>query len=303
MANDRSGFIQMGLWADVVDERRKSSNWPSGDLTIPRSDCLSYEDLLINDNWQSRLTCVLDTTRVLLEALDSVGIKERFIAWGNLIGWVRHNHGLVPWDYDADIALTKESCRSSMQELKKRGHRNIAQVLQEILPEGYMMARIAKTDVHNLDAFDDCEQDEIRIEQFADGRRTCFVDLWFTTREATPNSGCTCDDDVPSPRMCFNSFDAKRGCFAEEDIFPLTKGLLSNTVEVEVPKNAEKVVKRMYPDGVGIENLAAVPVNVFFEHGWIMVVANERTPFAVIKHLDAIRITLLLALAIDQDRM
>ncbi|KAF4710787.1 hypothetical protein FOZ62_003099, partial [Perkinsus olseni] len=107
------------------------------------------------------------------------------------------------------------------------------------------------------------------------GGRMCYTDIWFLDHESSEGAACQCDSDIPSPRVCFENKYYSCGCIAETDLFPLTDSRLLGKVSVRVPHNPSEVLRRLYPSGIGIKNMATVPENPLFEDNWSIVIANS----------------------------
>ncbi|KAF4728415.1 hypothetical protein FOZ62_030479, partial [Perkinsus olseni] len=68
-----------------------------------------------------------------------------------------------------------------------------------------------------------------------------------------------------------------RGCISEADLFPLADSTLLGKVSVNVPNDPLGVLRRLYPAGIDIKNMAPVPKNPLFEDDWSIVVASSPT--------------------------
>ncbi|KAF4685939.1 hypothetical protein FOZ60_005918 [Perkinsus olseni] len=106
----------------------------------------------------------------------------------------------------------------------------------------------------------------------------CYTDLWFLDHESSEGADCQCDPSIPSPRACFENKYYGTGCFPKADLFPLTESRLLGKTSVKVPNDPLGVLRRLYPAGIDIKNMAPVPENPLFEDDWSIVIAN--TPAA-----------------------
>ncbi|KAF4677295.1 hypothetical protein FOZ60_017452, partial [Perkinsus olseni] len=235
---DRLFFCPRGK----IEESRVSSGWPAYPVTLNTSECLDYDQIMGLPNRQQNLECIASATEALISALDRVGLSESFLVWGSLLGWYRHEGGIIPWDFDGDVAAMKESCNATFDALRAKGSgvKNIAQAVEAELPRDFHMVVVVDGGVsRDLDTFSGCEAEELRIEGYWPGTedRMCYTDLWFLDHESSEGADCQCDPSIPSPRACFENKYYGTGCFPKADLFPLTESRLLGKTSVKVPND------------------------------------------------------------------
>ncbi|KAF4652171.1 hypothetical protein FOZ61_009873 [Perkinsus olseni] len=275
---DRLYFCPRGK----IEAARVGTSWPAYPVTLNTSECLNYDQIMGLPNRQQNLECIASATEALTSALDRVGLSESFLVWGSLLGWYRHEGGIIPWDFDGDVAVMKESCNATFDALRAKGSgvKNIAQAVDAELPRGFHIVTVTDGGVsRDLDTFSGCEAQELRIEGYWPGTedRMCYTDLWFLDHESSEGADCHCDSIVPSPRACIENKYYSRGCISEADLFPLADSTLLGKVSVKVPNDPLGVLRRLYPAGIDIKNMAPVPKNPLFEDDWSIVVASSPT--------------------------
>ncbi|KAF4728416.1 hypothetical protein FOZ62_030480, partial [Perkinsus olseni] len=152
-------------------------------------------------NRQQNLECIASATEALTSALDRVGLSESFLVWGSLLGWYRHEGGIIPWDFDGDVAVMKESCNATFDALRAKGSGTTA--VDAELPRGFHIVTLTDGGVsRDLDTFLGCEVLELRLEPDWPwfGGRMCYTDIWFLDHESSEGAAYQSDSDVPSSR-------------------------------------------------------------------------------------------------------
>mmetsp|Transcript_19024 Transcript_19024/g.15923 ORF Transcript_19024/g.15923 Transcript_19024/m.15923 type:complete len:325 (+) Transcript_19024:226-1200(+) len=196
--------------------------------------------------------------------MDTIGLSPA-LSDGSLLGWYRHHKGYIPWDVDADTSIMKADCRESFKKYAKPDQKNIAQVLQERMPEdrGYFRVRGIKYLVGSeLDHEDweGCENPEFRVVHTWNGT-ACHVDIFQMLQSTDPDTPCSSCPGYKDGKTTVCRTAEGGVCGLKNDYEPASWDRL-DWGDCKVPNKPVAALESQYPgSGIELNNLKLVPGN------------------------------------------
>ncbi|EER07159.1 hypothetical protein Pmar_PMAR008593 [Perkinsus marinus ATCC 50983] len=251
------------------------SQWPRYEVTIDGSNCSSHKELLAEENRAQFFQCLTDVVNITTHAMDTIGLSPA-LSDGTLLGWYRHHKGYIPWDVDADTSIMKADCRESFKKYAKPEHKNIAQVLQERMPDDkhfrvrgikYMVGSELKDD-----DWEGCENPEFRVVHSLNGSN-CHVDIFQMLQSTDPEAPCTTCPGYSDGAVTVCRTAEGRVCGLKSDYEPSTWDRL-DWGDCKIPNNPVGALESQYPGpGIELNNFKLVPGN--YKYGSQMLVVGR----------------------------
>ncbi|EER14825.1 hypothetical protein Pmar_PMAR009420 [Perkinsus marinus ATCC 50983] len=258
-----------------LKDKTDLSKWPRHEVTIDGSKCSSHKELLAEEDRAQFFQCLTDVVNITTHAMDTIGLSPA-LSDGTLLGWYRHHKGYIPWDVDADTSIMKADCRDSFKKYAKPEHKNIAQVLQERMPDDkHFRVRGIKYMVGSElgeDDWEGCENPEFRVVHSLNGTN-CHVDIFQMLQSTDPEAPCTSCPGYNDGAVTVCRTANGGVCGLKSDYEPSTWDRL-DWGDCKIPNNPVGALESQYPGpGIELNNLKLIPGN--YKYGAQMLVVGR----------------------------
>jgi hypothetical protein len=204
-----------------------------------------------------RLDLLISALNATITALNASNIPV-FLDAGVLLGWYRHDGGMIPWDIDADVGILTDDCLRKYPD-----QRELENKIRSILPSPYVIE------------YFDCNTAPEKGRSFAgivaDSRNGMKVDIFgFRKVDASNDSyswrkkGSWLQRDLDR--------DIHHKVFPFESIFPLRSGNFSGIIGEFIPNDPKTALQwdfgfslepPVFPHGLSLK-VFAHPVSILF---------------------------------------
>ncbi|KAF4662072.1 hypothetical protein FOL47_006402, partial [Perkinsus chesapeaki] len=238
------------------------SGWPRNEVTLNGTLCSSSEEVLDFADNRVFFECLAEVVNITTHALDSIGV-DATISDGTLLGWYRHHKGFVPWDVDGDISIMKSDCRKSFEKHSSPDHKNIASLVQELMPKDQLYEvygiKIGVGSGLEEDEWEDCENPEFRVFHRLNGT-ACHVDIFQEMQSTDPEEPCTKCPGYLDGKVTVCRYPDTTNCGFRDDILPITWDRLS-WADCKVPSRPARTLEHQIGGDPEFRNLQRVPGN------------------------------------------
>ncbi|KAF4747141.1 hypothetical protein FOZ62_022490, partial [Perkinsus olseni] len=133
----------------------------------------------------------------------------------------------IPWDVDGDMSIMKSDCRKSFDKYASPEHKNVASLLQELMPD-YEVYGIELGVGSGLeeDEWEGCENPEFRVYHVLNGT-ACHVDVFQQLQSTDPEEPCQACPGYLDGEVTVCRYPEGEVCGLRDDFLPMTWDHLS----------------------------------------------------------------------------